>query len=147
MKISWGTGIVITIIVFMVITMSTVVYLMNQDVDLVTDDYYEKEIKYQQQIDKMERTSKLAEKPYIKQDGKTITVVFPSTLLNEELTGEIHLYRPSDSKKDILIPLRLDETGIQIIPAAALDNGLWTVKVQWNIGELDYTIEERVLLQ
>ena len=46
-KFNWGTGILITIIIFMVITIGTVVFLMNQDVDLVTSDYYNKGIQHQ----------------------------------------------------------------------------------------------------
>ena len=47
LKLNWGTGIAIVIAIFMVITIATVVYLMNQDVELVTDDYYKKELKEQ----------------------------------------------------------------------------------------------------
>ena len=53
---NWGTGILITIIVFMIITLGTVFTFMNEKVDLVTDNYYKKELKYQKQIDKLNRT-------------------------------------------------------------------------------------------
>ena len=53
LQISWGTGIVIAFAIFMAVTVSTAVYMMNQDVNLVADDYYDQEIKYQQQIDRI----------------------------------------------------------------------------------------------
>ena len=42
MKISWGTGIVIGIIVFVVISITMTIIFMTQDVSLVSDNYYEK---------------------------------------------------------------------------------------------------------
>ena len=54
MKINWGTGIVIAIVAFIgfilyfVITMSTD---KTYSYDLVTDKYYQQELKYQQEID------------------------------------------------------------------------------------------------
>ena len=51
-KFNWGTGILITIIVFMIVPIGTVVFLMNQDVDLVATDYYNKGIQHQEQIDR-----------------------------------------------------------------------------------------------
>ena len=60
LKLSWGTGIVISFVVFMSSTLAVVIYLMNQDVDLVTRDYYKKELAYQDQIERIERTNKMA---------------------------------------------------------------------------------------
>jgi hypothetical protein len=50
-KLNWGTGIVITIIVFPLISFAMIFHFMNQKVDLVTDNYYEKTLVYQNQID------------------------------------------------------------------------------------------------
>ena len=41
MKISWGIGITITIIVFMLISFWLIYFSFSQDVNLVSDDYYE----------------------------------------------------------------------------------------------------------
>ena len=78
-KFSWGTGILIVIIIFMTLTITTVVYLMNQDVDLVTDNYYAKEIKYQQQIDRMNRTNEMDEELKINSEDGYIRLIFPKS--------------------------------------------------------------------
>ena len=47
MKLNWGKGIFITYALFFVMIMSVVVYMSSLDVNLVTEDYYEKELKHQ----------------------------------------------------------------------------------------------------
>lgn len=145
-RVNWGTGIVIAFAIFMGGTISTAVYLMNQDVNLVADDYYNQEIKYQQQIDRIERTKKLDEESIIVFNGTTINVTIPESLISRDLTGEIYFYRPSDEKSDIKIPLYTDSLGVQVIPVSSLEKGLWSVKVNWLTGEMEYFVEERIFI-
>lgn len=130
MKISWGTGIVIAIIIFMTITVATVIFMMNQDVDLVSDDYYEKGIKYQQQIDMENRSQRLKENVKMEWTGNMFEISFPEDYVNHTITGEILFYRPSDSKKDFKLPLSLMER-IQFVPVQGLEKGLWRVQLNW----------------
>ena len=62
MKISWGTGIAATYIIFVLATLGMTYAMMTKNVDLVSTNYYEKEIKYQEQIDKINNTSGLNDK-------------------------------------------------------------------------------------
>ena len=52
----WPLGIVLVIATFLVVMFSVVGYLMTQDVNLVTDKYYEKELAYETRIKAIERT-------------------------------------------------------------------------------------------
>jgi hypothetical protein len=146
-KISWGTGIVIAFAIFMGGTISTAVYLMNQDVNLVADDYYDQEINYQQQIDRMERTNQLENKQIVSFNGSTVKISIPKVLINKRVTGEIYFYRPSDSNSDIIFPLITDTSGVQVIPAENLAKGYWKIKVGWLSNGKDYFSEERILIQ
>ncbi len=145
-RVNWGTGIVIVFVVFMSVNISTAVYLMNQDVNLVADDYYDQEIKYQKQIDRIKRTNKLDEKNIIVFNRSAINVTIPESLRSKDLTGEIYFYRPSDQKSDIKIPLYPDTLGVQVIPVSNLEKGLWAVKVNWLTGENEYFAEERIFI-
>ena len=147
LKISWGNGIVIAFGVFMSVNVITAVYLMNQDVNLVSEDYYDEEIKYQQQIDRMERTSRLEKKQIVSFDGSIFKIKIPKSVLSKRLTGEIYFYRPSNSKSDIKIPLITDTSGVQVIPVERLEKGLWAIKVNWlSIGK-EYFSEDRILIR
>ena len=146
MKISWGTGILITIIIFMSITVLTGVFLMNQDVQLVTDNYYEKDLKYQQEIDKLNRTAALEEKVEIKFDSSAVELVFPESFSTEKISGEIYFYRPSDRKKDFTIPLSLNSEARQIIPVTRIDKGFWRIKLSWILEGDEYYNENVIII-
>lgn len=144
MKISWGTGILITILLFMAASISMTVYFMNQDVQLVTDDYYEQEIKYQQQIDRMERTDKLEENITINFNGSAVAIIFPKEFLSNNLSGELHFYRPSDSGKDFKLPLQLNSEGEHIIPVSGFQKGFWRLKLNWVMDSNEYYSEKAI---
>lgn len=145
-KFNWGTGILITIIIFMVITISTVVFLMNQDVDLVTSDYYNKGIQHQSQIERVNRTNEMVEKVLINPGNGFVIFIFPKSLAQKSLKGTIQFYRPSDSKKDFSIPLSVDTNGQQVISTQSIAKGYWKVKVDWTQDAIEYYKESSFVI-
>ena len=145
-KFNWGTGILITIIIFMVITISTVVFLMNQDVDLVADDYYNKGIQHQSQIERVNRTNEMVEKVSINQGNGIIIFNFPKTYSQKSFEGTIQFYRPSNSKKDFSLPISIDTSAQQIVPTQNLEKGYWTVKLNWTQDSIEYYKESSFVI-
>jgi hypothetical protein len=145
-KFNWGTGILITIIIFMVITIGTVVFLMNQDVDLVASDYYDKGIQHQQQIDRVNRTNVMDEKVLINLENSFIRLVFPKEFVQKSLNGTILFYRPSDSKKDFALSLSIDTSAQQIISTQNLDKGYWKIKLNWMQDSVEYYKESSFVI-
>ena len=70
---------------------------------------------YQDEIDKQSRTKSLDEQVKINFNGEVINILFPSTYLDKNISGEIYFYRPSNPKLDFKLPLELSEEGNQII--------------------------------
>ena len=145
--INWGTGIVIGIIIFIVLSITMTIIFMTQDVSLVSDNYYEKSLVYQDEIDKQSRTKSLDEQVQIKFDGKTISILFPNEYLTQNKSGEIYFYRPSDQKMDFKIPLQLSETGRQIIPTQNIGKGFWRVKLNWEMDGNLYYNESAIVIE
>jgi hypothetical protein len=144
MKFNWGTGIVISFILFALSIAFIVIFPFNQSVELVTKDYYEKELIYQEQIDKLERTRLLNESIIINQDEGQLNIIFP--LSYSEVTGEILFYRPADAKKDFSLRINADSSGSQNIDTRPLIPGYWRVKVLWNMDDLQYYFEKNLML-
>lgn len=144
---NWGTGILITIIVFMMITLGTVFTFMNEKVDLVTDNYYEKELKYQRQIDKLNRTHDMGMQVDIQLSINEIVLTFPDSINAEEINGNVFLYRPSDSKYDIKLPVQINTNGQMIISTDKLIKGFWKVKVEWNVDNDSFFSENSLIIQ
>lgn len=145
-KINWGMGIFISYALFMVLVILTAVYFINQDVNLVTDDYYQQEIRYQDQIDKIQRTNSLLEKPAINFDGAGVNLSFPKSLIEKNVTGKIHFYRPSNPKLDFDIPLSLNSDGSQIISTKKFAAGFWRLKLNWTMEGNEYYNEKEIIL-
>jgi hypothetical protein len=146
-KFSWGTGIVIGIITFVVISVSMTVIFMTQDVSLVSDNYYEKSLTYQDEIDKQSRTNALDEQVKINFNGEIINILFPVEYLNKSISGEIYFYRPSDSKFDFKMPLELNEEGNQIILAKSFEKGFWRMKLNWTMDGNGYFNERAITIE
>ena len=143
MKSFWGKGIAAAYIIFVIVTLIMVFTMMRKDVDLVSTNYYEKEIKYQDQINKVNNTVKLAEGlKYEISDGK-IVFAFPKI---GTVSGEMIFYRPSDSKKDFKVQINPDKDNKQIVDASAFARGYWKVKIEWKSGGVEYYNEEQIII-
>ncbi|MCB9258693.1 MAG: FixH family protein [Ignavibacteriales bacterium] len=147
MKINWGVGITISIIIFTLITFWFVYFAFNQDVNLVRDDYYEAETKYNDRMETIKRTNALSENLNIRIVSKNIELRFPSNLIDKTITGNIILYRPSDRKLDINIPIKVEDSNLQLIGTQNLISGMWKIQVDWNVDNLSYFNEKILMVQ
>ena len=145
MKISWGAKIAATYIFFVIAVLVLVVIFMNQDVGLVTKDYYAKEIKYQDQIDKENRTKELPEQLNINLEAGMIKLSFQKFFRPTEIGGTIQFYRPADKTKDFAVNIALDSTHTQSLSATNLEKGLWKIQVDWNAKGNTYFNEKIIM--
>lgn len=145
-KWNWGTGILLSIIIFMMILIGIVYVFMNQDVDLVTQDYYGKELKYQKQIDKINNTNEMGKQVGIALLNNFVQLTFPDSVFDKKASGTIYFYRPSGSKKDFSVPMAVSVNNTQVINAATLDKGLWRIKIEWGMDGRDFYSEKSVII-
>ena len=143
---NWGYKIVIASALFMGYIVFLVVKCFQQDVSLVDKHYYKEEIEYQAQIQKI-KNANLSHDLSIKHNAGSdeISLLFKN-LNNKNIAGEIKLFRPSNDKMDKVLPLDINPSGLQIIPASKLVKGLWKVKVNWTDGQSDFYKEEVIIL-
>jgi len=142
---NWGYKIAIGFTTFCLATIGVTVYFMMQKVDVVTDNYYEKELKYQEQIDKVTRTRALKGKVDITNTGKELIIKFPNQPDKNQNKDFISLYRPSDNTKDVKIPVLTDTSGTQIVSVERLIKGYWKVQMGDDNRPDEATAETREL--
>lgn len=147
MKISWGVGITISIIVFMIISVMFIFFAFNQDVNLVRDDYYEAEVQYNETMEKVRRTNDLRENLQISIVDNNIQLQFPKIFNNKNISGNIYLYRPSERNMDVNIPVKIDSTYLQLISTENLLSGMWKIKVDWIADSNSYLNNEIIMIQ
>ena len=144
----WPLGIIVALAVFIIGTVGLIVMACSQRVDLVSPDYYERELKFQGQIDRVERTHHAASQGSVAYDaaGKCITFSLPADQVSLAVWGSIELYRPSAAGMDHAVSLKPDAKGIQRLDASGLAPGLWRVRVSWTSEKQNYYLEQQVVV-
>ncbi len=147
MKLNWGFGIFVTILIF-ISGMLTLVYLSFQEkINLVYEDYYPKEIAYQKQIDRIKNVSELQEGIKIETSAEKIRIIFPAYFKDKPSKGHVLVYRPSDYELDKKSVLNLDSNLIQEIDAKGLQKGKYYVKIDWTSLDKEYYFESEVFIK
>jgi hypothetical protein len=139
----WGKGILLTIIGFVALIMTMVVISVRMDgIELVTENYYEEEIKFQDRIDNTNAVLEL--------DREVITYNAQSKRIELDLPngtlGSLELFRPSDSKLDQKISIQVSHSGITEIPVAQLKSGYWKVQLKWSENGVDHYQEKKITI-
>ncbi len=116
--------------------------------DLVTDNYYEEELAYQDQIDRMERSKKFSQGISLNHDiqKKIVELQFPSELDPNIINGSILFFRPSDAQQDQLHPIQLNDKGMQILDVKHLAKGKWRIKIFWQMDDEEYYQEKEFVM-
>ncbi|WP_439152673.1 FixH family protein [Winogradskyella sp.] len=140
MKVNWGTAIVIAFIGFIGFIMYFVISMSTDkkyDHDLVTENYYQEELKYQSDIDKEENSKSLTKNITHKKTEEGIVLTFPQNINTNNIDGKVFLYRPSNKQLDFEIPISLSDHNL-LIPDKRLLDGRWNIKVYWTYNKEDY---------
>ncbi len=147
MKFNWGTGIFIVLSVIVLAVISFYIYLTSVGTHLVEENYYEKELAYQEKIDKLNNTSQLPGNIDIRQEPGVMVIQFPAPENGSVPSGTVWFYRPSDQHKDFTHPLQLNDSLQQAFDVSRIDKGKWVIKIDWEMGGKEYYFEEAVIIE
>lgn len=145
MKLNWGYKILIVYLMFAA-GMLTMVYLTTQENrDLVSDNYYEEELAYQEIIDQSSRTAKLSAAVEVELDqmNKKINISLPSEFKNTPVEGTWRLYYAADRNRDLQGIVKTNN-GKQQIETPRDIIGNYTLKLQWKSVNQAYYFEKLI---
>ena len=140
----WPLGIVFTFILFVCATVGLVVLACSHKTDLVSTDYYEQEIRFQEHLDRLARAKELGTQVSYEPTTRKIRICLPNEQAGKGVSGSIQLYRPSATGLDRKINFEPDTRGTQFVDAGGLQPGLWKVRVAWSAAKQDYFVEENI---
>ncbi|WP_422858915.1 FixH family protein [Flagellimonas sp. S174] len=146
MKINWGTGIVIAFIAFIGFILYFVIRMSMDDQanhDLVTKDYYKRELAYQKEIDAANSALNNEAKLKVKKTNEGLIVEFPKQFDFKNISGKVSLYRPSNKHLDFDFPISLSNTHL-LIPDNRLVDGRWDITVSWNYKKQVFLHKEKL---
>jgi len=146
-KLNWGWSMLLVYITFMSVFLF---YFWRsfkelESNELVTEDYYEKELVYGDVLDKKHNADTMRIQVQIMQDIDGLRIQFPNYVKGIE--GKIVLYKPDNSKLDQEYFIDLDKKNQQKIVKEKLIPGRWDIKLDWKIGDVPYFIERKITIK
>ena len=142
---NWGHKIIGVFIIFVAGMLLLVYKSSKQNNDLVTEDYYGKELIYQQKIDEAKRTASLSAPVNIKLISQQLIITFPNDFAGKKINGDATLYFPADETKDIQQQFSVTG-GVVNITVPASYHGLHYVKINWAVEGVKYYYEHKIII-
>jgi hypothetical protein len=146
---NWGYKIMVVYIVFVAGILFMVYKCTQQNIDLVSANYYDQEIKYSEQYNR-EANSKAPEyklKVNYNSILKTLDIHYPQQLAASSIQGEVSFFKPDNAKFDFKVAVEPGAGNIQQIPLEKLNRGTWRVRTSWSANGLPLYHEEKINLQ
>jgi hypothetical protein len=142
---SWGYRIAILLGSFVMLLTFMTIKAFRQNFDLVSEDYYGKEIKFQSQIHKQQNQMNLTHPLTCKMESENIIVLFPKDFEGKAIVGDILLFRPSDAKKDFTVAINAID-GAFLIPKSKFSTGMYKIQIDYKVDDTDYYYENALMI-
>jgi hypothetical protein len=143
MKISWGYKIAGVYMLFVAGILFLVFKANKEEFDLVTKDYYDEELKYQQVIDQSENYTRLSTPLSVEKTDSTVKIIFPAEMKYKKKKIDFYLYYPADAKKDFRISLETEDNDFtQPLPTGT--KGMYDLKLTWQADSIKYLYEQKI---
>jgi hypothetical protein len=143
---SWGIKIAALYIAFAGMIVFLVFRTSRENIDLVTDDYYQQELQYQDRIDQNTAANKLGAQPVVRISDGQVEIIFPDSVVKQGISGQAVFYRPSDASKDLVIELNTDSEGVQAVDLARFITGSYQLKLNWVSDGQPYYFETQLYI-
>ena len=144
---SWGIKIALLYCGFVVLILSMVMCTMTYKVDLVSPDYYEQELKFQDKLNGLRNTDSLHLHFKTETDRHKISLVYPAQWKGQPVEGKILFYRPSDSALDLSFMASQGTQGQQVFASDRFRLGAYKMLCDFKVGGRKFCYEESIFLK
>ncbi|HLK29650.1 MAG TPA: FixH family protein [Puia sp.] len=142
---NWGYKILVVYSLFIAGILFLVYKSSIQKMDLVTTDYYGKELKFQEQIDEIKRADALSENVQYEIKSNQLLIKFPKDFSGKKITGTAELYCPADENKDVKRNISLQDT-LLTMPITSANKGLHELHILWSVDSVKYYFEKKIII-
>ena len=139
---SWGIRITVLYMSFVTLILSLVYITTKNKDELESKDYYRQELDYQNKIEAMQNANNLLSPIDYEIKQKEIIITVPQELRSSGFKGEVFLFKPSDSSKDLIIGFVPDANGSAKISSNKIEPGVYKMKVTIHSNSKKYIKEE-----
>jgi hypothetical protein len=146
-KITHAGNIIIAGFIGMIFFMSFLVYSsINENIDMVSKNYYEEELVFQNKIDAKENALPFANDYAISQVEKQILLQLPQPLAANATSASVVFYCLANSKFDKTVILKANTTGLYTIDTKDFNKANYKVKVSIEANNKNYYKEMNLSL-
>jgi hypothetical protein len=122
---NWGKSITVVMITFITFIVVLVTIIMSNRIDLVSEDYYQKEIAFEDEIQAKNSWNKVSEDATFLSNEEHLIVNLPK--IEGVDAYELILSRPNDNKKDIRFSIKNTQTFL--IEKSKLEKGVYDYRI------------------
>ena len=142
MKLNWGVGIVLALAGFIAFIMYFFIKgHFVQQVNLVTEDYYDQGLKHEERVEWKQNAQTLMPHIPLSKEGGEVVAEWPQGW-GEATEGTIHFYRPNNNRYDFEEEIAIDQEGSQRIASDKFIPGNYRVKIRATNQGATYYWEE-----
>ena len=141
MKLNWGIGAFTLFGGFVIFIILMVFLAFNQKHELVTEEYYEKELEFKDVLRKKENLKSLnGDLTYSLNEN--LTIKFPISD-GSPISGKIYFFKPSNMNDDKVKELFTNDS-IYIIDISRFSSGMYRMKIDWANNGNEYFNEFKI---
>ncbi len=129
-KFNWGHGILIFLVIFVSLSVVFIIFSLNQNQDLVSDDYYDQGADFSKQIKINQNSTYYNDSIQIIKQGTGIQLKLCKTLASSGDSLFLYFYRPSDKRSDRKLKMLMSEESN--LPTLGMESGRYLVKMSWS---------------
>lgn len=145
-NLNWGHGLMIALgcFILFILFLIFIFPMGKQNAEMISNNYYEEELKYQDVIDAKNNAAKLEKTPIYKISSEGLLVTFPKTIKVDGNTVNFVLFRTEDSNLDVKKEVTLQHN-LFLIPAKVISKGSYTLKLKWTENKKPYQVDYDIL--
>ena len=144
---NWGHKITIVIVVFLVGMLSMVYYATQQTNEMVDDQYYQKEMVYQQVIDAQQNLQNISDDNLVSQTMYEMVFTLPTGTYEKLEKGNIELLRNDAKSKDVQVAIVPNGSNRRVIAKSTLSKGVYKARIRWTSDKKEFYKEESVYVE
>lgn len=140
---NWGKKIVVLYSGFVIMILSMVFLASRHRVELVADNYYEQELKFQDKIDKINRSNHLLHPVTVDFVNGKLLIGFPAEI-NNPVSGTISVYSPLKKSNDRVFTIETKPDFTQSVDLTKLPSGVYHIQIDWKADDVSYYNEKTI---
>jgi nitrogen fixation protein FixH len=146
MKLNWKIIIATSYLAFVSGMVFLAIKSSEQNLDLVSENYYESAVNYQDVIDASNNAINAESKIVLKYMHDDKEFLISTEGVAKSISGTITFYKPDKASEDFKVEFKTDPSGNQVLPANTISHGNWKVDIDWNSDGKLFHDQKRIFI-